>query len=84
MTCNTPKFLLCNATGLTKMGCQVEFILTSPHLADFWPFKQRKLVQHAPHRIIDINSENCTKNTTNYPLSNSIGLTQFGYSRNKL
>jgi hypothetical protein len=34
--------------------CQVEFTITSPQLADFWPFQEISLVECAPHKIIDI------------------------------
>jgi hypothetical protein len=48
VTCITMKFLLYNSTGLTKIGCQVEVMVTSPHLANCIPFQESALVKSAP------------------------------------
>jgi hypothetical protein len=63
--------------------CQVKVRVTFPNFADFWPFQESELVHNATCPIFLPNSKISTRNNTECPISNEIGLIEFESSLKK-
>jgi hypothetical protein len=48
------------------------------YLVELWLILESELVEHAHTEYLFYGSENCTQNTTNYNITNTFGLTEFG------
>jgi hypothetical protein len=54
------------------------------YFVEFWLILESELVEHAPHGIFVYGHENCTQNTRDCTLTNTFGITEFGYVMKRL
>ena len=54
------------------------------HLTEFWLILESDFVEHAPMEYLLCGSENFAQNTTDYTLTKTFGLIEFGSVMKKL
>jgi hypothetical protein len=82
---NVLQCVLCNSSRFHYLEPLRKGVIEKmAYLAEFWLILESDLVERAPHKYLLNGSENVTHNTTNYTLTNTFGLTEFGSVMKKL
>jgi hypothetical protein len=85
MVHNVLQFLLCNSSRFHYLEPLRKGVIEKmAYLIEFWLILERELVERARTEYLLYGSENCTQNTTDCTLTNTFGLTEFGYVMKKL
>jgi hypothetical protein len=85
MVHNVLQCILCNSSIFHYLEPLRKGVIEKmAYLVEFWLILESELVEHAPHKYLLYGYENCTQNTTYCTLTNTFGLTEFGFVMKKL